>query len=145
MVKGGLNMKYINPRWLIPETRKQIEVDCLNNDGTRQRSIIPRDERNSDYQSLLIQHSIEIIEKNTQESVRIWREEKARRDQEDREKDERAHNEALFLAKLEIFDMDEVKNSTNKDLKRQIRKSKNKTEVLINAIIGIINERNKTN
>lgn len=145
MVKGGLKMKYINPRWLVPETRKQIEVDCLNDDGTKQRSIIPRDEGNSDYKSLLLQHSIETIEKNTQEAVRIWREEKARKAQQDKEKDERARNEELFLAKLEIFDMDEVKNSTNKDLKRQIRKSKNKTEVLINAIIGIMNERNKTN
>jgi len=48
----------------------------------------------------------------------------------------------LFLAKLEVFEMDDIKNTNNRELKRKIRKSKNKTEVLINAIVGIINEQN---
>lgn len=137
-------MKYINPKWLVPETRKQIEVDCINDEGIRQRVVIPRDEGNSDYQSLLLSFSIETIEKNTKEAVRIFRENQARSNQINKEKDDRQKNEDLFLAKLEVFDMDEIKNSTDKNLKRKIRKSKSKNEVLINAIIGIINERNKT-
>ena len=135
-------MKFIEPRWLIPEEKKQIDVRVVDDNGNKQRLIIPRDENNTDYKSLLLQYTIEQIQKNTDEAVRIFRESKSRDAQREKEHAERRLNEELFLAKLEAFEMDEIKNSTNRELKRKIRKSKNKTEVLINAIIGIIDERN---
>ena len=135
-------MKFIEPRWLIPEEKKQIDVRVVDDNGNKQRLIIPRDENNTDYKSLLLQYTIEQIQKNTDEAVRIFRESKSRDAQREKEHAERRLNEELFLAKLEAFEMDEIKNSTNKELKRKIRKSKNKTEVLINAIIGIIDEQN---
>ena len=136
-------MKYIEPKWLIPEERKQIDVKFIDDQGNKQRVIIPRDDNNTDYRSLLLQHTIEEIDKNTEDAIRIFRESKSRDQQRDKEARERQINEELFLAKLEMFEMEEIKNSTNKDLKRKIRKSKNKNEVLVNAIIGIIDERNK--
>ena len=135
-------MKFIEPRWLIPEEKKQIDVRVVDDNGNKQRLIIPRDENNTDYKSLLLQYTIEQIQKNTDEAVRIFRESKSRDAQREKEHAERRLNEELFLAKLEAFEMDAIKNSTNKELKRKIRKSKNKTEVLINAIIGIIDEQN---
>lgn len=135
-------MKFIEPKWLVPEEKNQIDVKIIDDNGNKQRLIIPRDENNTDYKSLLLQYTIEQIQKNTDEAVRIFRESKSRDAQREKEHAERRLNEELFLAKLEAFEMDEIKNSTNRELKRKIRKSKNKTEVLINAIIGIIDERN---
>ena len=135
-------MKFIEPKWLVPEEKRQIDVKVVDDNGNKQRLIIPRDENNTDYKSLLLQYTLEQIQKNTDESVRIFRESRSRNIQREKEHAERRVNEELFLAKLEAFEMDEIKNSTNRELKRKIRKSKNKTEVLINAIVGIIDERN---
>ena len=134
-------MKFIEPKWLEAEVRRQIDVKVIDDNGNIQRAVIPRDVNNTDYKSLMLQYSIEDIQKNTDEDIRLFRERKARRDREKNEKTEREANEALFLAKLEVFEMEEVKNSTNRELKRKIRKSKNKTELLINTIIGIIDDR----
>lgn len=134
-------MKFIEPKWLDAEVRRQIDVKVIDDNGNIQRAVIPRDVNNTDYKSLMLQYSIEDIQKNTDEDIRLFRERKARRDREKNEKTEREANEALFLAKLEVFEMEEVKNSTNRELKRKIRKSKNKTELLINTIIGIIDDR----
>lgn len=137
-------MIYVNAKWLIPEKKEQIDVIVISDNGVKQRMIIPRDESNSDYKNLLLTTSLDEIEKNTEEALRIFREEKAFKDQVAAESDQRKIGEELFLAKLEAFEMDEIKNTTDKDLKRKIRKSKNKTEILVNAIIGVINERNKS-
>ena len=137
-------MIYVNAKWLIPEKKEQIDVIVISDNGVKQRMIIPRDESNSDYKNLLLTTSLDEIEKNTEEALRIFREEKAFKDQVAAEKDQRKIGEELFLAKLEAFEMDEIKNTTDKDLKRKIRKSKNKTEILVNTIIGVINERNKS-
>ncbi len=136
-------MRYIEPKWLIPEEKKQIEVNSVDDNGNRVKIIIPRDERNSDYKSLISQYTIQQIDKNTDESLRIFREMQSRKNQRDVENRARIDGEELFMAKLEAFEMDEVKNTTNKEFKRSIRKSKNKMEVLVNTIVGIINERNK--
>lgn len=136
-------MKYIEPKWLIPEDKQQIEATGVDDNGVQVKIIIPKDNNNSDYNSLMAQYTIEQIDKNTAESVRIFREMQNRMSQRNLEEKGRQASEELFLAKLEAFEMDEVKNTTNKEFKRSIRKSKNKTEVLINTIVGIINERNK--
>jgi hypothetical protein len=136
-------MKYIEPKWLIPEDKQQIEATGVDDNGVQVKIIIPKDNNNSDYNSLMTQYTIEQIDKNTAESVRIFREMQNRMSQRNLEEKGRQASEELFLAKLEAFEMDEVKNTTNKEFKRSIRKSKNKTEVLINTIVGIINERNK--
>jgi len=136
-------MRYIEPKWLIPEEKKQIEVNSVDDNGNKVKIIIPRDERNSDYKSLISQYTIQQIDKNTDESLRIFREMQSRKNQRDVENKARIDGEELFMAKLEAFEMDEVKNTTNKEFKRSIRKSKNKMEVLVNTIVGIINERNK--
>tara|TARA_B100001093_G_scaffold183921_1_gene176557 strand:- start:4118 stop:4531 length:414 start_codon:yes stop_codon:yes gene_type:complete len=136
-------MRYIEPKWLIPEEKKQIEVNSVDDNGNKVKIIIPRDERNSDYKSLISQYTIQQIDKNTDESLRIFREMQSRKNQRDVENRARIDGEELFMAKLEAFEMDEVKNTTNKEFKRSIRKSKNKMEVLVNTIVGIINERNK--
>lgn len=137
-------MIYVNAKWLIPEKKEQIDVIVISDNGIKQRMIIPRDESNSDYKNLMLTTSLDEIEKNTEESLRIFREEKAFKEKVAEEATQRKTGEELFLAKLEAFEMDEIKNTTDKDLKRKIRKSKNKTEVLINAIIGVINERSKS-
>lgn len=136
-------MKYIEPKWLIPEDKKQIQVNGVDNNGNKVKIIIPRDETNSDYKSLMAQYTIQQIDKNTDESLRIFRELQKRKSQRDVENKARIDSEELFMAKLEAFEMDEVKNTTNKEFKRSIRKSKNKMEVLVNTVVGIINERNK--
>lgn len=137
-------MIYVNPKWLVPDKKEQIDVVVISDDGIKQRMIIPRDESNSDYKNLLLTTTIDEIEKNTEEALRVYREDKSFKEQATAEKNQRKIGEELFLAKLEAFEMDEIKNTTDKDLKRKIRKSKNKTEILVNTIIGVMNERSKS-
>ena len=135
-------MRYIEPKWLIPEEKKQIEVISVDDNGNKVKIIIPRDERNSDYKSLISQYTIQQIDKNTDESLRIFREMQSRKNQRDVENRARIDGEELFMAKLEAFEMDEVKNTTNKEFKRSIRKSKNKMEVLVNTIAPLVGRSN---
>lgn len=79
---------------------------------------------NPDFQAVIDQNTVETIDKNTKE-----REErhKRRREGEKKAHEERVQAqklEQLFNAKLEVFQIEEVKNSKNRKLKAKIRKSK---------------------
>jgi hypothetical protein len=48
--------------------------------------------------------------------------------------------EQLFVAKLDAFEIDAVKNSKNRDLKSKIRKSKNFMEVTAYTVMLLMQE-----
>lgn len=66
-------------------------------------------------------------EKNELERIRV--------DQEKREIDkENTRLRHLFSKKLEVFELDWVKNLDDKDFKKKIRKSSNETEVMLHTM-----------
>jgi hypothetical protein len=52
----------------------------------------------------------------------------------------RMQQEQLFAAKLDAFEIDVVKNSTNRDLKSKIRKSKTFMEVTAYTVMLLMQE-----
>lgn len=80
---------------------------------------------NQDFQEIINQNTEELINKNTKEREDRH---KKRREGEKKAHEERVQAqklEQLFNAKLEVFQIEEVKNSKNRKLKAKIRKSKN--------------------
>lgn len=80
---------------------------------------------NPDFQDIIDQNTIEVINQNTKDREDRHR---RRREGEKKAQEERVQAqklEHLFNAKLEVFQIEEVKNSKNRKLKAKIRKSKN--------------------
>ena len=48
--------------------------------------------------------------------------------------------EELFNAKLEVFEIDTIKNSTNRKMKARMRKSKNRYELLAYTVMLLKDE-----
>ena len=71
----------------------------------------------------------EKIDANTEEGIKRRDENKKKRMQRMESQAARARQEMLFNAKLESFEIPVVKESTNTDLKRLIRKAKTPMEV----------------
>jgi hypothetical protein len=84
---------------------------------------------NPDWDEIIAQNTIETIDKNTQERLNRHkqRHEEGKRAQKEREQAKKL--ESLFNAKLEVFEIDQVKNSKNRRLKAKIRKSKSEWEM----------------
>lgn len=116
-------------------TVQQMKVNRKNPDGTE----------NSIFLEVLRHHSIQDIDKNTDE----LRKERSLNDMDQRrkhEQDKKNHNQQkyiqkLFEAKLEVFEIPEIKESENRSLRSKIRRSKSVAEVYTNAAIAIISNK----
>ena len=63
------------------------------------------------------------------------------KDQEQKEAQAlRKQQEELFAAKLKIFEIESIKNSTNRDLKSRIRKAKSDVEATAWAAVLMLDE-----
>lgn len=85
---------------------------------------------NPDFQKVIDQNSIETIDKNTQERLERHKRRREEEKKADKERGQARKLEELFNAKLEIFEIDSVKNSKNRLLKSKIRKAKNTYEMI---------------
>jgi hypothetical protein len=80
----------------------------------------------------------EIVKQNTLETIDANTKEREDRHKRRRAEDKKAHEESqqaqkledLFNSKLEVFEIESIKNSTNRMLKAKIRKSKSKWELM---------------
>ena len=102
---------------------QQLTVYKFNPDGTE----------NPDFQEIIDQVGIKLLDTNTAErNERKQREvkEKHIKEQQRKKQQELAH---LFESKLRAFEIDEIKNSTNRELKSKLRKAKNLIELQIYA------------
>ena len=124
--------KYKNPRWVDKENRR-IWCEILVNDKYHQCNINVGNPSegliNKDYDALLELYSEEEIDQNT-ELFDKEGEENQKRAEEAREVHiNRVKQETLFEMKLEAFEIETIKNSKNKELKKCIRKAKTLIEV----------------
>lgn len=119
--------KYEYPYWSNKDA-KHIIATLVFEDGKKQTASI-QGEDNPDFVAILEEFGEETLDKNTEEGIKRRDENVKRRAERNEASAMRAKQEALFNMKLESFNIDAVKNSKHKELKRLIRKSKSPMEV----------------
>jgi hypothetical protein len=132
-----ISRTYRNAVWA-NEAKTTIRCQIIVNmdDGSSQifdSSVSQAEGGNPDWDAIMEKFGVETIDAATTKRIQDnnARNEQRRLDEEQRRKkeDEFRKQEALFAMKLEAFEIEEVKQSTNRVLKAKIRKSKTLLEV----------------
>ncbi len=131
---------YKDPYWSNKDAKHMI-VTLEYDDGRRSTaSIQDKDGTNPDYKAILEEFGEETLDKNTAEGVKRRDENIKKRLQRKETEAVRARQELLFSAKLQAFELDKVKSSTNISLKRLIRKAKSPLEVTAYTTILLLDD-----
>ena len=118
-----------NPHW-INNARTVLSVEFHYDDGRVMSAVINGDDQNNtDLLQVQAEFSPEQIEENTRKAIT-----KQARDREMQEKKEAAQKdkerqERLFNLKLQAFDVEVIKQTTEKKLKSALRRAKSDMEV----------------
>ena len=123
--------KYVfkDPYWSNKEAKHMI-VTLEYPDGRKSTaSIQDKDGTNPDYKAVLEEFGEEVLDKNTEEGIKRRDEQVKKRLERKETEAVRARQEQLFGSKLQAFEISQVKESSNTDLKRLIRKAKSPLEV----------------
>lgn len=124
-------------------------AETTNEDGSVTRQVLTLSKtangtENPDFIEAVNSITVDKINQNTQERISRKQQEIAE-EQSRREEFARAKSlEQLFEAKLKAFEIEEVKNSTNRILKSKLRKAKNQVEVNAYTAIIIMEQLNAT-
>lgn len=102
------------------------------------------DGRNPDWIEIHSSFSKEELERNTSRAVQRINAEKEAKAEAEKAKVDKMRQEALYQLKLEAFEVQIVKDSTNKKLKSQIRKAKTPFEVQAFTSALILHEYNNS-
>lgn len=132
----------LNPHW-INNARTIISAQFQYDDGRLVEATISEDDRsNPDLAEIKAKFSEAELEENTQKNIaKVTSEAQKKRIAEETARN-RKLNEDLFAVKLKVFEIDTIKNSTNKKMKSQIRKAKNELEVTAWAAALLMTEMN---
>lgn len=114
-------------------TRQVMKLRRLDNEGNE----------NPDFNEVVEFLGEELIDQNTEE-----RTERKKREAEEDKQRELEHAKArkleqLFNYKLEAFEVDEIKNCKNRQLKSKLRRAKSKVEVDMYAIMIMMEEKKR--
>jgi hypothetical protein len=119
-----------NPHW-INNARTMLSAEFHYEDGRIVAAVISdTDKGNPDLQEVMQAFSVEEIEANTQRAIKKINSKKEAEAQAEAAKTERKKQEDLFAVKLKAFEIDAVKESTNRALKSKIRRAKSDFEVI---------------
>jgi len=125
-----------SPRWANTE-KTHIICQFEYDDGRiLTASVTDTEEGNPDWKEILETFPLELIDQNTANDLALHNERKAQREEQQKQEDEIAKQNILFLAKSEAFDMSIIRDSTYTDLKSNLRKASTLTE--IHAYAGAI-------
>ena len=111
-------------------TKQQLTVNRYNPDGTD----------NPDFQEIITQLTEEKITENTQKRNEKRAAEREAKEQQRLEKEKANQLQKLFEAKIEAFEIKDIKNSKNRLLKAKLRKAKNIIEVNIYSMMIVMEE-----
>lgn len=132
----------VNPHWT-NNARTILAVEFHYDDGRIVNAVISNaDTSNPDLAEIKSNFTEKQLEDNTQVAIKKSNDTLAKKKQEEEALAQRKFNEDLFAAKLKIFEIEMVKNSTNKKLKSQIRKSKSETEAMAWAAALLLSDFN---
>ena len=101
------------------------------------------DTNNPDWNEIMAKFTEDEIEQNTQKAIRRQNQEREAVKQKEEAAKEKKRQEDLFAIKLRAFEVDAVKNATNRTLKSAIRRAKNDFEVLAYTAALIMEDFNK--
>ena len=129
-----------NPRWANSE-KTQIMCEFVYPDGRRLKAAVSNtDEGNPDWYEIIDGIGADTIDGNTtKQKESVLERDKNRVEQQKLDLD-RMKKEAVFNAKADAFDMDIVRDSSDKDLKSKIRKAKSILEVTVYTTILVQKE-----
>ena len=129
-----------NPYWSNKENQHLIVEFVYPETGKRVTASIMNDGNNRDYDEVMKKFSIEQIDANTKKRI----DDRNKRIEQNIERQKvdktRMQQEQLFAAKLDAFDIEAVKSSTNRELKSKIRKAKNLMEVTAFTVMLLMQE-----
>lgn len=124
------------PRWA-NEEKTHIICQFEYDDGrVLTASVTDTEEGNPDWKEILEVFSTEVIDENTKKDIELHNERKTQREEQQKQEEEIAKRNILFLAKSEAFDLDIIRDSSYTDLKSNLRKASSLTE--IHAYAGAI-------
>jgi hypothetical protein len=111
-------------------TKQQLIVNRYNPDGTD----------NPDFQAIISQLTEEKITENTTKRNEKRAAEREAKEQQRLEREKADQLQKLFEAKIQAFEIEEIKNSKNRILKAKLRKAKNLIEVNIYSMMIVMEE-----
>lgn len=98
-----------------------------------------------DYTEIIEQNTLEAIDKFTEDRLERHRQEREVKVNREKERNEAKRLEDLFNTKLQTFEIEEIKKSTNRKLKSKIRKAKNIIEMNAYATMLLMEAINEPN
>ena len=98
---------------------------------------------NPDFTEVVEALGEELIDENTEERMSRKKRESEEKKQQELEHAKARKLEQLFNYKLEAFEIDDIKNSKNRQLKSKLRRAKNRVEVDLYAIMIVMEEMKK--
>lgn len=129
-----------NPYWSNKENQHLIVEFVYPETGKRVTASIMNDGNNRDFDEVMKKFSIEQIDANTKKRI----DDRNKRIEQNIERQKvdktRAQQEQLFAAKLDAFEIEAVKNSSNRELKSKIRRAKNFMEVTAFTVMLLMQE-----
>jgi hypothetical protein len=122
----------LSPRWG-NDAKTQIIAKFRYDDGRAMDASIsvPEGGSNPDWDEIISTFGVEYLDTETTRALNIHRKRKFNAENQRKLNMERAEKEALFNAKAEAFDIDLVKNSTNREVKNKIRRASTIMQVMI--------------
>ena len=132
--------KTIQYPYFSTDDKNTVVCQFVYPDGEMVVATMTRDPNNPDWQQLMEEFTEEQIQEVTDSySEELKQNAEAAREAR-KQRDERQAGDALFAAKLELFEMDEIKDSKNRSLKSKIRKAKSISEAQIYASVLVMKE-----
>ncbi len=133
-----------NPHW-INNARTMLSAEFHYEDGRVVSAVISdTDKGNPDLQEIMQKYSVEELEANTLRQMKKIAKDRENRQQQEQAAADRKKQEDLFAVKLKAFEIDQIKNSTNRSLKSKIRRAKSDYEVLAFTAALIVYEETQT-
>lgn len=124
-----MKKKIVNPHW-INNARTVLSAEFHYEDGRVMQATISNIEAgNPDWDQIKAEFTDQQLEENTQKAINRQAREQAERKAKEEAEKIRKVNEVLFDAKLQAFELDAVKNSTDRKTKARIRRAKSVLEV----------------
>tara|TARA_R110000822_G_scaffold3972_4_gene16977 strand:- start:2493 stop:2909 length:417 start_codon:yes stop_codon:yes gene_type:complete len=128
--------------WENPETKERLRCREITDSGSREIIIDPADTDN--WNAAMSETSVDEINARSEADVKSFRDKRATDESYQQEQEKRQLAEGLFQAKLTIYELPEIKNSTNKTLKRRLRKSETFEALNLYAAAVVIDYDNST-
>ncbi len=138
-----MKKEWKHPFWdTAAKDRLTVRLNITHSDGSFTTSVarVSKFDENGkiskDYEEVIAQNSLKAINENTEERIKRHEAKREADVSRKKERDEQQRLEQLFNYKLQAFEIPEIKESTNRELKSRIRKARNIPE--LNAFATIL-------